>query len=79
MQTQSYDILRADALGQAIWIEAVAGMDAARARILHLAERSLGEYVAFHQATASIVANFHFKPNEFRSLTHVAEESLSAG
>jgi len=77
MQTQSYDILRTDALGQAIRIEAVADLDSARARILHLAERFPGEYVVFHQATARVVANFHFKPNEFHSLTHVVEDRLS--
>ena len=77
MQTQSYDILRTNAVGQAIWSEGVADIDAARARILHLAECFPGEYVVFHQVTASIAANFRFKPHEFRSLTHVVEDRLS--
>jgi hypothetical protein len=78
MQISSYDIWRRDALGQAIWIEAASDIGAAKARILHLAERFPAEYVVVHQPTASPVANFHFKRTEFRSLTHVAEESLSA-
>jgi len=77
MPKYSYDILRTNVLGQPIWIEGVADLDAAKARILHLAERFPGDYVVFHPATASIVANFHFKPNEFRSLIHVAEDILS--
>lgn len=78
MQTSSYDILRRDALGQATWIETLPGVDAAKARVLHLAERFPAEYVIFHRATAEVVAHFHFKAFEFRSLTsHIAEENLS--
>jgi hypothetical protein len=77
MQTKSFDILRTDALGQAVWIEAVGDIDSARARILHLAERFPGEYVVFHQATARIVANFRFKLNKGPSLARVAEDRLS--
>jgi hypothetical protein len=77
MQTQSYEILRTDGLGQATRIEAAADLDSARARILHLAERFPGEYAVFHQATARVVANFHFKPNEFRFLTHVVKDRLT--
>ena len=77
MQTKPFDILRTDAVGQANWIEAVADLGAARARILHLAERFPGEYVVFHQATARIVANFHFKPNECPALDHVAQGQLT--
>lgn len=62
MQTSAYDILRRDALGQATWIEAAPDLDAAKARVLHLAERFPAEYVIFHQASASVVADFHFKP-----------------
>jgi hypothetical protein len=63
MQTLSYDILRRDVLGALVWIEAAGNVDTAKARILHLAERFPGEYVVFHQATAKIVANLHFKQN----------------
>src|SRR5258708_23815674 len=49
MRTLSHDILRRDALGTLIWIEAAASIETAKARILHLAERFPGEYVVFHQ------------------------------
>lgn len=76
MQTSSFDILRRDALGLSTWIEAAPDLDVAKARVLHLAERFPAEYVIFHQPTASVIADFHFKPTEFHSLiTHVTEES----
>lgn len=81
MQTLSYDILRRDVLGALVWIEAAGNVEAAKARILHLAERFLGEYVVFHQATAKIVANLHFKRNALSSVrseaTHIEEKRLS--
>ena len=82
MQTLSRDILRRDALGTFIWIEAAASIETAKARILHLAERFPGEYVVFHQATAKIVANLRFKQNARSSVrsesTHIQEKSLSS-
>jgi hypothetical protein len=79
MQISRNDILRSDALDMAIWIEAVADLATARARILHLAERFPAEYFIFHQATASIVANFHFHLTGSRALpTRIVEESLSS-
>ena len=79
MQTSSYDIFRRDAFGTTTWIEAVSDVDAAKARVLHLAERFPAGYLIFHQATASVVANFHFRPTEFRAVTNpIAEESLSS-
>jgi hypothetical protein len=78
---QTHDILRRDALGTLIWIEAAASIETAKARILHLAERFPGEYVVFHQTTAKIVANLHFKQNVPSSVrsesTHLEEKSLS--
>ena len=79
MQISSYDILRMDARGHAIWIDDVSDIDAAKARVLHLAERFPADYVIFHRATASVVANFHFKSTEFGSAANpIAEESLSS-
>ena len=79
MRTSSYDIFRRDALGTITWIEAVPDVGAAKARILHLAERFPAEYLIFHQASASVVANFNFKPTEFHAVTSpMAEESLSS-
>jgi hypothetical protein len=78
MQASSYDILRRDAFGHAVRIESVPDVESAKSRVLHLAERFPADYLIFHQATARVVANFHFKPNDFDfSATHVAEESLS--
>jgi hypothetical protein len=80
MQISRNDILRSDALGMAFWTKAVADLATARARILRLAERFHAEYFIFHQATASIVANFHFQLTDSRALpTHIVEESLSSG
>jgi hypothetical protein len=73
MRTPLYDILRKDPHDAPVWIEAVACVQVAKARILHLAERFPGNYLIFHQGTASIVANFHFKSGQFTS----AAESTS--
>jgi hypothetical protein len=79
MRTSSYDILRTDARGNAVWIDAVPDIDAAKARVLHLAERFPADYVIFHRATVSVVANFHFKSTEFGSVaSDIAAESLSS-
>lgn len=78
MQASLYDILRTDARGNAIWMDAVADLGAAKARVLHLAERFPSDYVIFHRPTVSVVANFHFKSTEFGSIANpIAEESLS--
>jgi len=78
MQALLYDILRTDARGNAIWMDAVPDIDAAKARVLHLAERFPSDYVIFHRATVSVVANFHFKATEFGSVaSYIAEETLS--
>jgi hypothetical protein len=78
MQASLYDILRTDARGNAIWMDAVPDIDAAKARVLHLAERFPSDYVIFHRATVSVVANFHFKATEFGSVaSYIAEETLS--
>jgi hypothetical protein len=63
----AYDILRQDAIGPSIWVEAAATIDDAKARILHHAERFPADYVIFHSPTSQIVANFHFKQNQFCS------------
>ncbi len=78
MQASLYDILRTDARGNAIWMDAVPDIDAAKARVLHLAERFPSDYVIFHRATVSVVANFHFKATKFGSVaSYIAEETLS--
>ena len=81
MQTLSHDILRRDTRGTLIWVEAATSIETAKARILHLAERFPGEYVVFHQATAKIVANLHFKQKALSSVrsesTHIQEKNLS--
>jgi hypothetical protein len=78
MQTSSYDILRMDARRHAVWIESVSGLDVAKARVLHLAERFPADYVIFHRATVNVVAKFHFKhPVVGFVASPIAEESLS--
>ncbi len=78
MQASLYDILRTDARGNAIWMDALPDIDAAKARVLHLAERFPSDYVIFDRATVSVVANFHFRSTEFGSAAnYIAEESLS--
>jgi hypothetical protein len=78
MPASLYDILRTDARGNAIWMDAVPDIDAAKARVLHLAERFPSDYVIFNRATVSVVANFHFRSTEFGSVANcIAEESLS--
>jgi hypothetical protein len=56
MQAKPYDILRMDELGTPIWIEAVASLEIAKARVSELAQRSPSEYVIFHSASSKIVA-----------------------
>jgi hypothetical protein len=51
-----YDILRKDALGIPIWVEAVADLEEATFRVKELAQRSPGEYIVFSQKTSQIVA-----------------------
>lgn len=65
MPAPPYDILRRDAAGTAIWVEAVADLEVAKARIFHLAERYPAEYLIFRLATSQIVATFAFKPSHF--------------
>jgi hypothetical protein len=65
MSSPLYDILRKDSHGTPVWIETVAGVQAAKARILHLAERFPADYLIFHQASSRIAATFHFKSGQF--------------
>jgi len=50
-----YDILRKDALGIPIWVEAVESLEQAAARLKELARRSPGEYIVFSQKTSQFV------------------------
>jgi hypothetical protein len=65
MPSPLYDILRKDSHGAPVWLETVAGVQAAKARTLHLAERFPADYLIFHQGSARIVATFHFKSGQF--------------
>ena len=62
MQTLSYDILRKDAMGTPIWLEAAPDLESAKARVSELAASAPGEYVIFHSPTSKIVANLHLTP-----------------
>jgi len=70
MESASYAILRRDGQGASVLVEAVSDIEAARARVLHHAERFPAEYVIAHHPTSRIVAQFHFKHSEFRPVTH---------
>ena len=50
-----YDILRKDALGTPIWVEAVENLEQAATRIRELADRLPGEYIVFSQKTSQFV------------------------
>ncbi len=56
MNAAPYDILKKDALGNPIWVEAVEDLRKASVRIDELALRSPGEYIVFNQQTKQIVA-----------------------
>lgn len=70
MESASYAILRKDGQGASVLVEAVSDIDAAKARVLHHAERFPAEYLIAHHPTSRIVAQFHFKHSEFRPVTH---------
>jgi hypothetical protein len=55
-----HDILRRDADGTAIWLEAVASLEIAKARVFELAQHLPGEYIIFHSATSEIVNKIQF-------------------
>jgi hypothetical protein len=54
------DILRRDAQDTPIWLEAVASLEMAKARIFELAQHLPGEYIIFHSATSEIVNKIQF-------------------
>jgi hypothetical protein len=55
-----YDILRRDAHGTLIWLEAVESLEIAKARILELSQHLPGEYIVFHSATSRIMNKVQF-------------------
>jgi hypothetical protein len=54
-----FDILRMDGCGTPMWVEAVASLELAKARISELEQNTPSEYVIFHSATSKIVAAIH--------------------
>jgi len=55
MNAAPYDILKKDAVGNPIWVEAVEDLPKATVRIEELALHSPGEYIVFNQRTSQIV------------------------
>jgi hypothetical protein len=55
MNAAPYDILKKDALGNPIWVEAVEDLRKATVRIEELALDSPGEYIVFNQQTSQII------------------------
>ena len=70
MDSASYAILRKDGQGGSVLVEAVPDIEAAKARVLHHAERFPAEYLIAHHPSSRIVAQFHFKHSEFRPVAH---------
>ena len=73
MESASYAILRKDGQGASVLVEAVSDIEAAKARVLHHAERFPAEYLIAHHPTSRIVAQFQFKHSESRPITHKFE------
>jgi hypothetical protein len=49
-----------------IWLEAVASLEMAKARIFELAQDLPGEYIIFHAATSEIVNKIQFNQDVIR-------------
>jgi hypothetical protein len=62
MNAAPYDILKKDALGNPIWVEAVEDVRKASVRIEELALHSPGEYIVFNQRTNQIVTALDDSP-----------------
>ena len=62
MPAAPYDILKKDALGNPIWIEAVEDLPKATVRIEELALHSPGEYIVFDQQKREIVTTSASQP-----------------
>jgi hypothetical protein len=56
MKFAPYDIMKKDAIGVPIWVEAVEDLEQATSRVKELEGRSPGEYVVFSQKTSQVVA-----------------------
>jgi hypothetical protein len=70
MDSASYAILRKDGQGASLLVEEVSDIEAAKARVLHHAERFPAEYLIAHHPTSRIVAQFHFKHSESTPVIH---------
>jgi hypothetical protein len=57
VQTKPYEILRVDGPSTPIWVESVASLEIAKARIAQLGQKVPGEYIIFHSPNSKIVAN----------------------
>jgi hypothetical protein len=57
MKAAPYDIFRKDLLGTPVWMEAVQDIEAAKLRVMEMADRSPGEYFVFCQETKKIVSD----------------------
>jgi hypothetical protein len=57
MASQPYDIFRRDNAGEAVWVEAVSDLAAAKGRIIELAAATPGQYVVFNQVSGRMVSS----------------------
>jgi hypothetical protein len=62
MQGAPFDILKRNADGSFVWLEAAQDLQAAKARLQQLSAPSPGEYFVFDQRTQQIVAKVSTRP-----------------
>ena len=58
MSANAFDILKKDASGEPVWVEAVADFNTAQIRVKALAACFPGEYMIFSQAERRIVETY---------------------
>jgi len=52
---RTYDIFKKTSIKDAVWLEAVQGLDQAKKRLLHHRSNSTGEYLVFDAAEAKFI------------------------
>jgi hypothetical protein len=62
MPSPSFDILRRQADGSFIWVEAVADLETARAHLKDLFAKNAADYFVFDQRSQQIVARLANRP-----------------
>ena len=58
MTSAAFDLFKKDAVGNPVWIDAVADLETARCRLNELTSVFPGEYFVFDQRTSRVVERF---------------------